>query len=188
VLEVADQGPGLSREQAEHVFERFYRADPARTVGGTGLGLAIVSALVAAHGGASWVRSTPGQGATFCIALPLAPEAAQDSDEDDHISAPYRDEHDDDASVEPGWDTDDDQPGWDTDDDQPGWDTDDDQPGWDTDDDQPGWDTDDDQPGWDLDDDQPGWDASAPDVDAADAADPWARSTPPATSGIPRRR
>jgi two-component system, OmpR family, sensor kinase len=81
VLEVADHGPGLTREQAEHVFERFYRADQARTVGGTGLGLAIVAALVAAHGGASWVRSTPGVGATFCIALPLAPEAAQDSDE-----------------------------------------------------------------------------------------------------------
>jgi two-component system, OmpR family, sensor kinase len=83
VLEVADHGPGLTREQAEHVFERFYRADPARTVGGTGLGLAIVAALVAAHGGASWVRSTPGEGATFCIALPLTPEAAQGSDEDD---------------------------------------------------------------------------------------------------------
>jgi two-component system, OmpR family, sensor kinase len=83
VLEVADHGPGLTREQAEHVFERFYRADAARTVGGTGLGLAIVAALVAAHGGASWVRSTPGRGATFCIALPLAPEAAQDSDQDD---------------------------------------------------------------------------------------------------------
>ncbi|MGB6454812.1 MAG: sensor histidine kinase, partial [Streptosporangiaceae bacterium] len=83
VLEVADHGPGLSREQAQHVFERFYRADPARTVGGTGLGLAIVAALVAAHGGASWVRSTPGEGATFCIALPLAPEAAADPDEDE---------------------------------------------------------------------------------------------------------
>ncbi len=83
VLEVADRGPGLTKAQAEHVFERFYRADPARTVGGTGLGLAIVAALVAAHGGASWVRSTPGEGATFCIALPLAPEAAQDSDEED---------------------------------------------------------------------------------------------------------
>ncbi len=93
VLEVADHGPGLTREQAEHVFERFYRADPARTVGGTGLGLAIVAALVAAHGGASWVRSTPGVGATFCIALPLSPEAAEDSDEDDdgadQIEEPY---------------------------------------------------------------------------------------------------
>jgi two-component system, OmpR family, sensor kinase len=83
VLEVADQGPGLTREQAEHVFERFYRADPARGVGGTGLGLAIVAALVAGHGGATWVRSVPGEGATFCIALPLTPEAAEGPDEDD---------------------------------------------------------------------------------------------------------
>ena len=59
VLEVTDHGPGLTREQAEHVFERFYRADQARTSGGTGLGLAIVAALVAAHGGATWVRSQP---------------------------------------------------------------------------------------------------------------------------------
>jgi len=77
VLEVIDHGHGLTREQAEHAFERFYRADHARTSGGTGLGLAIVAALVAAHGGSVWVKSQPGQGATFCIALPLAPEAMQ---------------------------------------------------------------------------------------------------------------
>ena len=77
IFEVADQGPGLTPEQASHVFERFYRADQARTrkAGGTGLGLAIVAALVAAHGGTVWVDSAPGQGATFRIALPLAPEA-----------------------------------------------------------------------------------------------------------------
>jgi signal transduction histidine kinase len=51
VLEVSDHGPGLTKEQADHVFERFYRADAARTVGGTGLGLVIVAVLVAAHGG-----------------------------------------------------------------------------------------------------------------------------------------
>jgi two-component system, OmpR family, sensor kinase len=77
VLEVADSGPGLTPEQAVHVFERFYRADQARTrkSGGAGLGLAIVSALVAAHGGTVWVESPPGGGATFRIAIPLAPEA-----------------------------------------------------------------------------------------------------------------
>jgi two-component system, OmpR family, sensor kinase len=85
VLEVADHGTGLTKEQAEHVFERFYRADQARTAGGAGLGLAIVSALVTAHGGASWVRSRPGEGATFCIALPLSPEAAQGPDEHDAV-------------------------------------------------------------------------------------------------------
>jgi len=82
VLEVRDDGPGLTREQAEHVFERFYRADQARTTGGTGLGLAIVAALVAAHGGATWVRSEPGHGATFSIALPLSPDAVPGSDDD----------------------------------------------------------------------------------------------------------
>ena len=77
VLEVTDQGPGLTPEQAQRVFERFYRADPARTStsGGSGLGLAIVAALVAAHGGTVWVESPPGGGAVFRIALPLAPEA-----------------------------------------------------------------------------------------------------------------
>jgi two-component system, OmpR family, sensor kinase len=77
IFEVADQGPGLTPEQASHVFERFYRGDQARTrkTGGTGLGLAIVAALIAAHGGMVWVDSAPGQGTTFRIALPLAPEA-----------------------------------------------------------------------------------------------------------------
>jgi two-component system OmpR family sensor kinase len=89
VLEVADHGQGLSPEQAGHVFERFYRADQARTSGGTGLGLAIVAALVAAHGGAVWVESVPGQGATFRIALPLAPEALNDDDpEADYLGEP----------------------------------------------------------------------------------------------------
>ena len=78
VLEVADQGPGLTPEQTQRVFERFYRADTHRNrkSGGSGLGLAIVSALVAAHGGTATVESEPGQGATFRITLPLAPDAA----------------------------------------------------------------------------------------------------------------
>ncbi|MGD0683758.1 MAG: HAMP domain-containing sensor histidine kinase [Streptosporangiaceae bacterium] len=77
VLEVADQGPGLTPDQAERAFERFYRADQARTrqAGGTGLGLAIVAALVTAHGGTVRVDTSPGSGATFRIALPMAPEA-----------------------------------------------------------------------------------------------------------------
>ncbi len=84
VLEVADQGPGLRQDQAEHVFERFYRADQARTrtAGGTGLGLAIVAALVAAHDGTVALKTAPGQGATFRITLPLDPEA-RDGQPDD---------------------------------------------------------------------------------------------------------
>jgi len=103
VLEVRDHGPGLTREQAEHVFERFYRADQARTSGGTGLGLAIVTALVAAHGGATWVRSEPGDGATFSIALPLSPEAVEGS-HDDFADADDASDHDapDDTDVASG--------------------------------------------------------------------------------------
>jgi two-component system OmpR family sensor kinase len=74
VLEVADKGPGLPPDQAERVFERFYRADPARgrISGGTGLGLAIVAAIVAAHGGRVEVATTVGVGTTFRVLLPLA--------------------------------------------------------------------------------------------------------------------
>jgi two-component system OmpR family sensor kinase len=97
VLEVRDHGPGLTPQQAEHVFERFYRADQARTSGGTGLGLAIVAALVAAHGGTTWVRSQPGDGATFAIALPLSPEAAEGSGDD---FADAEDEADEDAATD----------------------------------------------------------------------------------------
>ncbi len=82
VIEVADAGPGLNPEQADRVFERFYRADAARTRRGagqrtgTGLGLAIVAALVAAHEGTVEVESRPGAGATFRIRLPSAPVIA----------------------------------------------------------------------------------------------------------------
>ncbi|MBT2208134.1 MULTISPECIES: cell wall metabolism sensor histidine kinase WalK [Actinomadura] len=76
IVEVADEGPGLSPEQAERVFERFYRADPSRSRedGGTGLGLAIVAALVAAHNGLVEADSTPGEGALFRVVLPLDPD------------------------------------------------------------------------------------------------------------------
>ena len=77
-VEVVDHGPGLTPEQAERVFERFYRADPARSPadGGAGLGLSIVAALVAVHGGTVGVDSVPGRGARFRVVLPLAPDAA----------------------------------------------------------------------------------------------------------------
>jgi two-component system OmpR family sensor kinase len=77
-VEVVDHGPGLTPEQTERVFERFYRADPVRSHagGGTGLGLSIVAALVAVHGGTVQVDSVPGRGARFRVVLPLAPDAA----------------------------------------------------------------------------------------------------------------
>jgi len=84
-LDVTDHGPGMTPEQAQRVFERFYRTDQARTraTGGSGLGLAIVNALVTAHDGVASVRTAPNQGATFRIALPLAPEARGGATADD---------------------------------------------------------------------------------------------------------
>jgi two-component system OmpR family sensor kinase len=72
-LSVADQGPGLTEEQAARVFERFYRTDGsrARASGGAGLGLSIVAAVTEAHGGTAAAHPTPGGGATFVITLPL---------------------------------------------------------------------------------------------------------------------
>jgi two-component system OmpR family sensor kinase len=99
ILDVTDHGPGMSREQARRVFERFYRADQARTrtTGGSGLGLAIVAALVAAQGGLASVRTTEGQGATFRISLPLAPEAQDGDDIDDADQPELADEPDTEA-------------------------------------------------------------------------------------------
>ncbi|MBX6381667.1 MAG: HAMP domain-containing histidine kinase [Microbispora sp.] len=76
VIEVADDGPGLAPGDAERVFQRFYRADPARSrsdSGGTGLGLSIAAALVQAHGGTITADSEPGRGAVFRVRLPACP-------------------------------------------------------------------------------------------------------------------
>jgi two-component system OmpR family sensor kinase len=85
VLDVEDDGPGMAPEQAQRVFERFYRADAARNraSGGTGLGLAIVSGLVSAHGGTVGVRTAPGHGADFQVKLPLSPDVLGVDDGDD---------------------------------------------------------------------------------------------------------
>lgn len=71
-LQVEDTGCGIAPEHLPHLFERFYRADPARAreSGGTGLGLAIVKEIAEAHGGRVTVESTPGQGTRFTVTLP----------------------------------------------------------------------------------------------------------------------
>lgn len=78
VMLVIDHGEGIPEELRQRVFQRFFRADSsrARDTGGTGLGLAIVRGIVRAHGGRLDVVDTPGGGATFRVAIPLAGEAA----------------------------------------------------------------------------------------------------------------
>lgn len=72
VVEVADEGPGLTAQDAKHVFERFYRADPSRsrTHGGSGLGLSIAAAVAEGHGGRLELDTVPGRGCTFRLVLP----------------------------------------------------------------------------------------------------------------------
>ncbi|MFD4599198.1 sensor histidine kinase [Streptomyces sp. NPDC058464] len=74
VLEVADEGPGLAAADAEHVFERFYRADPSRSRahGGSGLGLAIAATIAEGHRGRLELDTAPGRGCTFRLVLPTA--------------------------------------------------------------------------------------------------------------------
>ncbi len=76
LIEVEDEGEGIPPEDIPYIFERFYKADKARTrgtAGGTGLGLAIVKNIVEAHQGSVNVRSIVGQGTTFSVILPLDP-------------------------------------------------------------------------------------------------------------------
>jgi two-component system OmpR family sensor kinase len=77
-IQVLDQGPGLPPEDAAHVFERFWRADRARTRarGGSGLGLAIVASIVSQHGGTVHFESTVERGSTVTIWLPARTDFA----------------------------------------------------------------------------------------------------------------
>ena len=72
-LKIADQGFGIAPEVLPHIFDRFYRADFARSrdAGGVGLGLAIVKAIVTAHDGSVSITSTLDQGSTVLVQLPL---------------------------------------------------------------------------------------------------------------------
>src|SRR4030095_10119273 len=74
VLDVADSGIGIAAADLPHIFDRFYRADRARSrqLGGTGLGLSIVRSICVAHGGQVTVDSAEGRGAVFHVQIPLA--------------------------------------------------------------------------------------------------------------------
>ena len=79
---VQDRGPGIRPEDQERVFERFWRADKARSraEGGSGLGLAIVRQIVDSHGGAVRLSSTPNEGSTFVVWLPRVGAATASSE------------------------------------------------------------------------------------------------------------
>ena len=72
-ISVIDTGIGIAADDIEHIFDYFYRVDPARAKqsGGTGLGLALVKQMALAHGGQVYASSTLGQGSTFTLKLPL---------------------------------------------------------------------------------------------------------------------
>ena len=71
VVIVSDTGMGISKEDLPHIFERFYKADKARSQGGSGLGLAIAKHTIQAHGGFISVKSEEGKGASFTFSLPF---------------------------------------------------------------------------------------------------------------------
>lgn len=75
-IEVEDHGEGIAQEHIDHIFERFYRVDKARSreTGGNGLGLHIVLKVVSIHGGHVDISSTPGSGSVFTIVLPVITE------------------------------------------------------------------------------------------------------------------
>lgn len=77
LLEVRDDGMGIPSGQQDKIWQRFYRADPARGEGGTGLGLSIVRQIAQLHGGYMTLESVPRVGSAFTLHLP-APEDAAD--------------------------------------------------------------------------------------------------------------
>lgn len=88
-IAVVDQGIGIAKEDQDRVFERFYRADKARSraTGGTGLGLSIVKHVAADHGGTVELWSAPGRGSTFTLVLPRLHPAENEPDPEQEAAA-----------------------------------------------------------------------------------------------------
>ena len=89
-VSVSDQGMGIAEPDLDRIFERFYRADPARSraTGGTGLGLAIVKHIATNHGGSVDVWSVEGSGSTFTLRLPVRPRTQADESTVDVLEVP----------------------------------------------------------------------------------------------------
>ena len=77
-MTVADDGPGIRADEREHVFERFYRSDRARSGHGAGLGLSIARWIVEQHHGRVVAGESPGGGAAMYVDLPLRPSGDKD--------------------------------------------------------------------------------------------------------------
>jgi signal transduction histidine kinase len=88
-IAVADEGPGIALDDQPHVFDRFWRADKARSRsdGGTGLGLAIVRQIAESHGGQVRLHSKVGVGSSFMISLPIEPSALEAGPRPDAVPA-----------------------------------------------------------------------------------------------------
>jgi signal transduction histidine kinase len=77
-IDIEDQGSGMSAEECERIFDKFYRADSAKkTATGLGLGMSIVKAIVEGHDGRIWVESTQGKGTCVALEIPCSPDHAE---------------------------------------------------------------------------------------------------------------
>lgn len=75
-ISVKDQGKGLTPEECERLFTKYYRTSAGKSTSGVGLGLYISRLIIEAHGGHIHVESTPGQGSTFAFTLPFTTPAS----------------------------------------------------------------------------------------------------------------